>query len=297
MSTANRNFHDGNRFDRAHSSKPSLATVLALVGVCFAIFGCGGGGGDAVGAPIAPLPLAVTEPPATPNEEPTDSSNPPPPADPSAIPILSQDILDSLPLLPGSVSAIAPKYVGKFRNTHYYVKEEALYAGKPKNSALLRPDGTILARVNLEFKRLLDIEGSGLLMDGRVVNFAGVINGTIRYLPTAHGWGRGVGNCPLMAFRSIAVDKAQTKIQFGSVLWLPETVGMPLPEGGTHDGFWVASDTGGAIKNDRIDIFTGKESWGPILDQFGIKHLQGLKIHVVALPNSATCVLDSPQHD
>ncbi len=292
MATTNRNFHEGNGFDRDHSPRRSPAFPLTTFCLLIVLAGCGGGGN--AGTPGTPLdPIAVTEPPTIQDEEPAEQT----PSEPPVVPTLSQVVLDELPLLPGSVNPITPKYVGKFRNTHYYVKEEAAYASKPKNSALLRPDGSVLARVNLEFKRLLDIEGSGLLMDGRVVNFAGVINGTIRYLPTAHGWGRGVGNCPLMAFRSIAVDKAQVKIKFGSVLWLPETVGMSLPDGTTHDGFWVASDTGGAIKNDRIDIFSGKESWGPILAQHGIRHLQGLKIHVVATPNSETCVLHAPERE
>ena len=32
---------------------------------------------------------------------------------------------------------------------------------------------------------------------------------------------------------------------------------MLLPGGGMHDGYWYASDTGGAIKGARIDLFTG----------------------------------------
>jgi 3D (Asp-Asp-Asp) domain-containing protein len=42
-----------------------------------------------------------------------------------------------------------------------------------------------------------------------------------------------------------------------SVVFIPETVGLPLPGGGVHDGFWYASDTGGAIKGQRIDLYTG----------------------------------------
>ena len=31
-------------------------------------------------------------------------------------------------------------------------------------------------------------------------------------------------------------------------LFIPETVGMRMPDGTLHDGYWYASDTGGAIK-------------------------------------------------
>jgi hypothetical protein len=30
-----------------------------------------------------------------------------------------------------------------------------------------------------------------------------------------------------------------------------------MPDGRKHDGFWYASDTGGAIKGKRIDLYTG----------------------------------------
>jgi 3D (Asp-Asp-Asp) domain-containing protein len=30
-----------------------------------------------------------------------------------------------------------------------------------------------------------------------------------------------------------------------------------MPDGGVHDGYLYASDTGGAIKGQRIDLFTG----------------------------------------
>jgi 3D (Asp-Asp-Asp) domain-containing protein len=61
--------------------------------------------------------------------------------------------------------------------------------------------------------------------------------------------------CPVAAMRTVAVDPAIVTRR--SIIFIKETVGMPLPGGGVHDGYWYASDVGGAIKGQRIDLFTG----------------------------------------
>lgn len=75
-----------------------------------------------------------------------------------------------------------------------------------------------------------------------------------------HAGAKGVGNldslgCKVVAMRTAAVDR--NLIPKGSVLFIKETVGLRMPDGSTHDGYWYASDTGGAIKGKRIDLFTG----------------------------------------
>ena len=94
-----------------------------------------------------------------------------------------------------------------------------------------------------------------------------VITGT---MPSAPGWNvkatlyhagaKGVGaldslGCKVVAMRTVAVDK--TLIPRRSVLFIKETVGLKMPDGKTHDGYWYASDVGGAIKGQRIDLYTG----------------------------------------
>jgi 3D (Asp-Asp-Asp) domain-containing protein len=89
-------------------------------------------------------------------------------------------------------------------------------------------------------------------------------------LPSGPGWNlkatlyhagaRGVGaldalGCKVVAMRTVAVDK--NLIPRHSVLFIKETVGLKMPDGSTHDGYWYASDVGGAIKGQRIDLFTG----------------------------------------
>ena len=94
-----------------------------------------------------------------------------------------------------------------------------------------------------------------------------VITGT---LPSGPGWNlkatlyhagaKGVGaldslGCKVVAMRTVAIDSKL--IPKRSVLFIKETVGLKMPDGTAHDGFWYASDVGGAIKGQRIDLFTG----------------------------------------
>jgi 3D (Asp-Asp-Asp) domain-containing protein len=67
--------------------------------------------------------------------------------------------------------------------------------------------------------------------------------------------GRDSMGCKVSPMRTVAIDRAL--ITRGAILFIKETVGMLLPGGGVHDGYWYASDTGGAIKGARIDLFTG----------------------------------------
>ncbi|MDB5437630.1 MAG: hypothetical protein JWM33_57 [Caulobacteraceae bacterium] len=70
--------------------------------------------------------------------------------------------------------------------------------------------------------------------------------------------GKDARGCKPVAMRTAAVDRSVAPL--GSLLFIPETVGMLLPNGDFHDGYWYASDTGGAIKGTKIDLFTGAGS-------------------------------------
>lgn len=89
-------------------------------------------------------------------------------------------------------------------------------------------------------------------------------------LPSGPGWNlkatlyhagaKGVGaldalGCKVVAMRTVAVDK--NLIPKHSVLFIKETVGLKMPDGSLHDGYWYASDAGTAIKGNRIDLYTG----------------------------------------
>ncbi|WP_411288922.1 3D domain-containing protein [Phenylobacterium sp.] len=78
-----------------------------------------------------------------------------------------------------------------------------------------------------------------------------------------HAGAKGVGaldslGCKVVAMRTAAVDRKL--IPRRSVLFIKETVGLQMPGGSLHDGYWYASDVGGAIKGQRIDLYTGSGS-------------------------------------
>jgi 3D (Asp-Asp-Asp) domain-containing protein len=64
--------------------------------------------------------------------------------------------------------------------------------------------------------------------------------------------------CKVVPMRTAAVDGVN--VPRHSLLFIKETVGLPLPDGSKHDGYWYASDTGGAIHAGRIDLFTGQSA-------------------------------------
>lgn len=76
-----------------------------------------------------------------------------------------------------------------------------------------------------------------------------------------HAGAKGVGSldslgCPPVAMRTVAIDKRL--IPRRTILFIRETVGLPMPDGSPHDGYWYASDVGGAVKGERIDLYTGR---------------------------------------
>ncbi len=181
-----------------------------------------------------------------------------------------------------------------FRNTHYYLVEEKDYSTTDvKDQEVLDEFGYVLALVSKKFRKDLLMEGSGKLLDGRVLNYHGKIGEEYRFHVTMHPMGRGAGNCALVPFKSIAVDP--TQIAIGSQVYIDETVGMALPDGSTHNGVWYAYDTGGAILHDRVDIFVGVKRDNKYLSAHGILHMKPLTIRVLREPDFFSCVFESPQ--
>lgn len=93
-----------------------------------------------------------------------------------------------------------------------------------------------------------------------MVNVAGRVNSEYRFAKVQtkncrYGLGAGKSVC-LDPFHSIAADLSIYKL--GQVVYIPNVVGLELPDGSKHDGYFVVRDSGGNIKGyGRFDFFTG----------------------------------------
>lgn len=203
-------------------------------------------------------------------------------------------ILGAALVAPAMSAVSADDPIGLFRNTNYYMVFESDFPrGDAKTAEILTMEGKRIAKVSEKFFASLTIEGSGTLRDGRIVNWAGRIDGKSRYHVTKLKWGRGTGSCALIPFRTIAADPSQ--IPAGAVVRIAETVGMKLPDGTVSDGLWRAEDTGSAILHDRIDLFIGKKEYSRFLTAAGIPNMKALSVALVSHPLPDSCVFKNPQ--
>ncbi len=175
--------------------------------------------------------------------------------------------------------------IGDLNPTFYWVAME-----KADGESRIRPlkdmDGNVIAMVSDKFHREIRMEGTGKLLDGRVINYEGRIklpDGTtaIRWIvcPPEAPYGYGVDKIPLVPFRSVAVDP--TVVPIGTKVYIPKAVGAKLPDGSIHDGLFLAVDIGDAIKNQRIDMFTEFGDKSYVFREAGIENMRPMEVFVV----------------
>src|SRR5262245_61790565 len=97
-------------------------------------------------------------------------------------------------------------------------------------------------------------------------------------------FGDGAGGFQIVPFRSVAVDTHF--LPLGTVLYIPAArgVAITLPSGrnAVHDGYFFASDRGGGIHNNHIDVFVGHWSENPFPSFVSSTPLRTFEAHVVA---------------
>ncbi|MFI5361092.1 MAG: 3D domain-containing protein [Elusimicrobiota bacterium] len=173
--------------------------------------------------------------------------------------------------------------IGQFIDTYYYNVIEADYPG-PQTEAVKDGKGKILAWVTRGFWERFNVEGTGRLLDGRVINTSenGVI---VTDAPM------GEGTCRLKPWRTMAVDAKV--IPLGTLVTIDQTVGLKLADGTVLDGYWQAEDTGGEVRNAHVDLYIGDgDKGGLTLDDAGV-HLKALTVRYVETPPS-TCAKAPP---
>lgn len=175
--------------------------------------------------------------------------------------------------------------IGDLKPTFYWVALEE-DDGAPRTHALKDMDGNVLAMVSRKYFASIRLEGTGRLLDGRVLNYAGRIKlpgggQEIRYLvcPPEAPYGYGVNNIPLVPFRSVAVDPKVVKM--GSRVFIPQAVGAVLPDGTVHDGIFQAVDVGDAIKNQRIDVFTEFGDQSAVFRRVGLVNMKPAEVFLI----------------
>jgi 3D domain len=140
----------------------------------------------------------------------------------------------------------------------YWLAQEDRFETVDDHFPLYNRQGFFIGAYPAAFIKSLLMEGSGVLSDGRVINYSGRCRfgvGTC-YEPldeAEYPYGRGAGRRPLVPFKSVAVDPRL--VPLGEPLYIPEFDGLAMPDGRLHDGCVRADDTGGNIKRRKMDFF------------------------------------------
>ena len=169
---------------------------------------------------------------------------------------------------------------GSFELTYYWVTAEGDFTGAADTS-IFDPGCAVLATVPAAFASSLDVEGTGRLADGTVINVSGACgcgrSPCYQPVDAQHPWGYGVQDRALVPFRTVAVDPSV--IPYGTGLYLEELDGVTMPGdppwgGFVHDGCVIAGDTGGGIIGMHVDFFSALKSGYEALDgQLGLTHV------------------------
>lgn len=192
-----------------------------------------------------------------------------------------------IPTQDGTVAPSTDRPIGSFRVTYYWVVNEKHYK-KAKERQVLTMNGKLISWVSKRFKKDLDMEGTGILLNGKTVNYAGMKNGGVRYKYTPSRWGLGVGTCKLLPYRSVAVDPRI--IPLGTKVYIPQAKGMKLPDGTIHDGIFRAEDVGQAIKQKKMDFFAAEgASSGNLYNKHGIRSMKQITAYHYADPVPGGC--------
>lgn len=212
-------------------------------------------------------------PPSGGDAEPTDTQ-------------IQQTALDLLKAMHPLTELKKGEVIGKFLDTYYFNVMEENYPGK-QTVPVKGPGGKIIAKVTPGFWEHLSVEGTGILRNGKVLNWSEKLNCFVYVeAPMANG------TCKLEAFRTVASDPKV--IPPGTIIKIDETVGLKLPDGTVHDGIWRVEDSGGDVRNGHLDLYVGNsEANGDVLRNAGI-HLKPLTVRYMGTEKDSCATRKQP---
>ncbi len=180
--------------------------------------------------------------------------------------------------------------LGKVLVTYYWLTDES-DPRYPKTDEVEIRDvrGKVIARTSRKFKRELALEGTGWLRkpDGRTLTYVRQVDGDARFRISKSPFGIGIGKCPLVPYRTIAVSRDFVKP--GTELYIPAFKGAELPDGTIHDGLFIANDRA-PFTGAHIDFFTGvgHRAARPFT-RHGVRSLARVSVYIESSPQKRAC--------
>ena len=124
--------------------------------------------------------------------------------------------------------------------------------------------------------------------------------GRVRFGVATGPYGDGVEDYVLVPFRTIAVDRDQETIPYGRAVFVAAAVGQPFDHEGrryAHDGWFFAADTGGAIRDQHLDTFTGATAENTLGHVTGSPNGARFDARVLPAGHETAALLGDMHHD
>ncbi len=149
--------------------------------------------------------------------------------------------------------------------TIYYIPQhDGVNANCSANDVKAMKDksGKVLANVCPSFLKFCILQGTCKVLVGQsfiLLHYSQVLNGDYLFTKVNEGvcrYGYGTKKACVDPFYSVAADLSIYKA--GTVIFIPSVVGLLMPDGSFHNGYFIVRDSGQAIKGyGRFDFFTG----------------------------------------
>ncbi len=253
---------------------------ILIIGL-FVLIACGKGSDHKTTAqdtgrePSKP-PVVVEPEPETETETETESR-----PDPRVNPEDVKRIADLLPTMYYIADETKANCKGKYGSVTYNGTEK---------SKIRTMEGKVIATVCTRFYRILMMEGSAILRNNISVNYSGIVGDEKRFhVVDRCVYGEGVKrDLCLLPYHTLATDNKVHHID--EILFVPKAVGLVLPDGSKHDGYFIVRDTGKAFQGigaQRVDMFTGIDpDYSNVFQRAGFHHKKPMEAYKVSGPSA-----------